>query len=516
MAGVDTLLGNAGNDTLDGGVGIDAMDGGDGNDLYRVDDAADTVTEAANEGTDTVESAVTYTIADADVENLTLTGTADIDGTGNAAVNTLTGNSGANVLDGGAGVDTMAGGLGNDTYVVDSSTDAITETSAPEAGVDTVQSSATFILAENVENLTLTGTAAIDGTGNASANTLIGNTGNNDLWGGEGADILRGAAGDDGLDGNQGADTMEGGTGNDTYYVDTAGDSVQEQAGQGTADEVRSSIDYTLLASVENLTLTGAAATGNGNDLGNTLTGNAGANVLNGMAGVDTLSGLAGNDTLDGGAGIDTMVGGDGNDTYVVDMLGETVTEEAGEGDDDTVQSSVDHTLADNVEKLVLTGLDAIDGTGTASYDIMIGNAADNVLSGGEGNDNLDGGGGDDTLIGGAGDDGILGGDGADTINPGAGTDSMNGGAGADTFRFALGFGEDTISGWEAGDKISLNPNLGPANFAALDTDISNTLDEPDALVAITGSDTVIDFGTDVLTIVGVTDLDTSDFVFVA
>ena len=165
LAGNDTLQGGLGNDLLDGGTGTDTMQGGTGNDTYVVDVTGDVVTEMANEGIDTVQSNVTYTLG-ANVENLTLTGTAAISGTGNALDNIITGNGANNTLSGGAGndrldgalgSDTMIGGTGDDTYVVNQAGDAITE--SLNQGTDTVESAITFTLGSNVENLLLTGTA---------------------------------------------------------------------------------------------------------------------------------------------------------------------------------------------------------------------------------------------------------------------------------------------------------------------------------------------------------------------
>jgi Ca2+-binding RTX toxin-like protein len=355
----NVLIGNSGANVLDGGTGVDTMQGAAGNDTYVVDNVDDVIIENASEGTDLVQSSVTYTLA-TNVENLTLTGTSNINATGNAVANTLTGNTGNNVLDGGAGNDTMIGGAGNDTYIVDSTSDSITENAS--AGTDLVLASATYTLAANVENLTLTGAGAINGTGNTLNNLLIGNSAANTLTGGTGAD------------------TMQGGAGDDIYVVDDVGDVVTENAGEGT-DLVQSSITYTLGANVENLTLTGATAiNGTGNALANTLTGNTADNVLN------------------GGAGADTLIGGTGNDTYVVDDVGDVITEGSSAGTD-LVQASVTYTLATNVENLTLTGASAINGTGNTLANTLTGNAADNVLDGGTGADTLIGGAGNDTYV---------------------------------------------------------------------------------------------------------------------
>ncbi|MBE9218110.1 beta strand repeat-containing protein [Dolichospermum flos-aquae] len=411
ITGNDTLNGGAGNDTLDGGGGIDALIGGTGNDIYIVDSSTDIIVENANEGTDGIQSSVTYSIAaKTNIENLTLTGTAAINGTGNAANNVITGNSGNNTLNGGAGndtldgaagTDTLIGGLGNDTYIVDDTNDIITEkSSVSSVSIDTIQSSVTYTIAPNVENLTLTGTAAINGIGNAANNTITGNAGNNTLDGGAGIDTLIGDAGDD------------------IYIVDSITDTITENANAGI-DTIQSSVTLTLAANFENLTLTGTAAI-NG-------TGNAANNVLTGNGANNTLTGGSGNDTLDGGVGNDTLDGGVGDDIYIVDSITDIVTENANAGID-TIQSSVTLTLATNVENLTLIGTAAIDGTGNAADNVLTGNGADNTLDGGAGNDTLNGGEGIDDLIGGLGDDIYFVDNSSDSIteNAAAGTDTVN------------------------------------------------------------------------------------------
>jgi serralysin len=185
----NTLTGNSGNNVLDGGAGADTMAGGLGDDSYTVDNTGDVVTEAANSGTDRISASISLALG-ANIENLVLTGTANVNGTGNSLANTLTGNAGNNVLDGGTGIDTLAGGLGDDTYIVDNSSDVITEWSS--SGTDSVQASVSYVLLTHTENLTLTGTGDINATGNWLNNILTGNAGNNVLDGSSGADTLIG------------------------------------------------------------------------------------------------------------------------------------------------------------------------------------------------------------------------------------------------------------------------------------------------------------------------------------
>jgi Ca2+-binding RTX toxin-like protein len=383
-AAANTIRGNTANNILDGAAGADTLIGGTGNDTYNVDDVGDDIVELANEGTDLVQAWVTHTLS-AEIENLTLMTTTAINGTGNDLDNVLTGNSGVNILTGGvgndllngaAGADTLIGGAGNDTYVVDNVNDVATEST--DEGVDVVQSSIAWTLAGNIENLTLTGSGNINGTGNSLNNSLTGTSGNNLL------------------DGGAGEDTLAGGAGNDTYIVDNSNDVVTENAAQGTADLVQSSISWTLGAEIENLTLTGT--------LGNSGTGNSAANVITGNTGANTLSGGDGNDTLDGGTGADTLEGGLGDDIFVVDNAGDTISEATGEGVD-TVQSSLTYTLAVDLENLTLTGSAALNGTGNAADNVLTGNSGINILTGGIGNDTLNGAGGADNLSGGVGDD---------------------------------------------------------------------------------------------------------------
>jgi Ca2+-binding RTX toxin-like protein len=360
--GLDNVIaGNRHGNLLDGGTGDDRLVGGLGDDDYLVDSAADEVVELEREGDDHVTASIDLALAD-HVERLTLVGAA-VSGAGNALDNVITGNGLANRLDGGAGDDRLIGSLGDDDYSIDSAGDEVVELEAE--GDDHVTATADHLLADHVERLTLAG-AALSGTGNAQNNILTGN----DL-----ANLLDGGAGDD---------RLIGGLGDDDYAVDSAGDEVVELEGEGD-DHVAAAIDYTLVDQIERLTLTGSALSGTGNAFDNVMTGNKHANVL---------AGAAGNDRLIGGGGDDRMTGGLGDDDYAVDSAGDEIVELAEEGDDH-VTASLDHALADQVERLTLAGA-ALSGTGNRLDNIITGNALDNLLEGG---------GGEDRLIGGAGND---------------------------------------------------------------------------------------------------------------
>jgi Ca2+-binding RTX toxin-like protein len=191
-AAVNRLYGNDAANILDGRELQDFMYGAGGDDTYYVDFWNDRVIESANGGYDTVIANATFVLPN-HVEALIVGGSWPANGTGNSLANVLIGNSSVNVLDGMGGADTMSGGLGNDVYIVNHAGDQAVEDAS--AGVDRVEASVSYTLAANVENLTLTGGANINGAGNSLNNVLVGNNGNNLLRGFAGADTYTGGAG---------------------------------------------------------------------------------------------------------------------------------------------------------------------------------------------------------------------------------------------------------------------------------------------------------------------------------
>ncbi len=312
---------------------------------------------------------------------------------------------------------------------------------------------------------------------------IIGNDEDNIIDGLSGNDYIEGRGGDDTIIGGLGKDIMKGGAGDDVYYVDNAADEIIEEGNEGT-DSVMSAVSYELPDNVENITLTGTGSiNAKGNSLDNIITGNEADNIL------------------DGNAGKNTLKGGKGNDTYIINAsnANDTIIENADEGTD-TVKAGISYTLTENnVENLILTGEDDINGTGNSLNNIITGNAGNNVLIGNAGDDILYGGGGADTLKGGIGNDSYIvdnnetiiqensgygtdivaasvsytltdnvenltltgeddingtgnslnniieGNSGDNIIIGGKGADTLRGGAGGDTYIFNLGDGQDVI-----------------------------------------------------------------------
>lgn len=530
--------GSSGADTIDRtGATPGQSYGGGGNDTYIVDGAEDEIFEDPSGGQDTVQSGTTWTL-DTNFENLTLTGTGNTNGTGNAADNSVTGNSGDNTLmglggndtlNGGAGNDTLVGGLGTDTLDGGDGNDHLTGGASPDGVVDIINGGTgddTFGDSENIDIITggdgmdivevmqdyisvadgnlvtveyvnSTGFGlTIDLSGQSEGFKLNGDAGNNVLTGGAGDDEILGASGNDTINGGDGEDiavfsgnaddyeivvssetvtvthknmgsdgidilsnietlrfadqdiTVEsgtevddsldltdedgdigaGGAGDDTYFVDDIRDLVIELFGEGN-DTIITTITLTLPDNVENLILRGTEAIDAiGNALDNFLEGNSNNNVLFGLLGIDELFGGFGDDILDGGPGGDFLAGGPGNDTYFIDSLLDIIFEDTpatlgfasarsgihrrgGPGepvllpDDvsdniDQVISTVSFALTDFVENLTLDGTSDIDGSGNELNNVVIGNTGNNVLSTGDGAlDSLSGGDGADNFV---------------------------------------------------------------------------------------------------------------------
>ncbi len=288
--------------------------------------------------------------------------------------------------------------------------------SSPAGAGDQVLSSVTYTLPANVEDLVLTGTSAINGTGNTLANRIVGNDADNVLYGGGAGgsgggmggggggvnETLIGGGGNDTLDpGPSLASMLYGGSGDDSYFVYWSENAVIENPGEGIDSVLVHHLgNYVAPDNVENVSLWSAISQGGGN-----LAGNALDNVVTGSLGPNR---------IDGGAGADTLVGGGDGDTYVVDNLADIVNETLDTAID-TLEASVSRTLESTIEHLVLSGSDSIDGAGNALSNRVTGNSAANRLYGGDSSDRLIGNGGNDTLDGGAALDWMAGGSGDDT-----------------------------------------------------------------------------------------------------
>lgn len=321
----------------------------------------------------------------ADISDVSLAARAQVF-TGTALNDRLMGTDGDDTLNGFAGADAMAGGLGNDIYYIDNLGDRVIE--QMNGGIDEVLVSgiARYTLAEDVENMTFSGSGTFSGTGNDLANVIKGGDGENTLTGDGGNDTLIGGAKTDRLIGGTGADTMYGLGGDDWYQIDNTGDIVIETFNAGY-DTVTASVDYSLGDNVERLFLSEGARTGRGNALDNVITNQ-------NASGSSTLFGLGGDDTLIGGSGVDWLYGGDGNDVLRGGagddfLFGGSGTDRllGGLGADRFVFGVGDlaakRTLADTImdfsasqgDRIDLSAIDAIAGTSAHDSFLFIGDA---------------------------------------------------------------------------------------------------------------------------------------------
>jgi Ca2+-binding RTX toxin-like protein len=393
--GSDQLTTGSSLDFLDGGAGADTLTGGSGRDIYVIDNLGDKIFDSDTENQLVINRSVDLTSNSGLnaqffglFDTVALTGTANLNVTGDSRDNSLYGNNGANIIDGGEGADFMAGGLGNDTYFVDQFGDIALENIG--GGIDTVKSAVDVYLPgfdlpglrSEIENVIAFGaTIGVN---------FVGNDFNNGLTGSEFNDTLDGGAGND---------ILTGGKGDDIYIVDSAGDKIVESSGGGI-DTVQSSTDFSIaaFANVENVTLVDGWGKFNSNATGNAL--------------ANTLTGNDGDNVLDGGKGIDTFEGGAGNDTFIIDDHAELAhITDLGGGDKDTIISSVLLSSSDvllDIEGYVYTGsakwVFDVSGVDATNYSIVGGSGAD-ILTGGSYSDYLDGGKGNDILTGGEGDD---------------------------------------------------------------------------------------------------------------
>jgi Ca2+-binding RTX toxin-like protein len=247
-------------------------------------------------------------------------------------------------------------------------------------GIDQVYSSLSHTLGFGLENLVLTGTSVINGTGNDNGNTIQGNGAANYLSGLAGIYKLIGGGGNDTLDGGTGADAMYGNEGDNINYVEDLGD-IAEEALAGAAgglDTVWSTVTYTLGSNVENLRIMGTAAiNGTGNDLDNVIQGNGAANTIPGLKGNDVIDGGFGSDLIVGGKGDDELYGSVGQDT----LRGEEGNDllEGGLGVSDVLIGGLGAdlfvwTIASSIGDIIRGGDGAIafEGAGTAAGDLIV------------------------------------------------------------------------------------------------------------------------------------------------
>jgi Ca2+-binding RTX toxin-like protein len=489
--GNDYLFGEAGDDSLDGGddtdvlyggAGADSLDGGAGNDYasyYNFGVAGSTlVVNLLSTGLNTGDAqGDTY----ANIEWLQGSRYAHNNLTGDLNNNRLYSYDGNDTLNGGGGNDLLYGGNGNDLYIVDGG-DAVGE--SLNFGNDTVESSVSFALAANIENLVLTGTAIISGTGNTLANVITGNNVVNTLAGNAGDDTLLGKDGNDVLRGGAGADSLDGGNGIDlaSYYYDSSSPItvILADAGNGTGTGGDAQGDH--LINIENLQ--GSL------DANSNLTGNSGNNVLYAYNGNDTLNGEAGNDVLYAGAGKDNLNGG-ANIDYLYGQAGDDILH--GDAGNDVLYGGTGNDVIDGGADVdIVSYYDAIGpitvnltlNTGNMGTDVDTLSNIENIQGSQTGNSDLTGNGSNNVLYGYNGNDKLKGNGGNDYLISGAGNDEFVFAGGLITTTIAALLGTDTISDFAVGvDKLVLSRTT----FAGLNLLPGSTLNASDFAI-VTGA----------------------------
>lgn len=379
----DVLLGGDGNDTLDGGAGRDTLNGGEGDDLYRVDSGADRIVELADNGIETVESTVSFSlnrVMTAYVENLILLGSRDLNGGGNAGDNMISGNLADNTLRGFAGSDTIDGGAGFDTVAYDLAASAVTATLSTAVGSATVGTDVDRL--SNIEAV----------IGSDFGDRFTGSSLNERFWG---------RGGDDTIDGRTGVDTLDFGQASAAVTISLT------QAGSsagfgGSADGSEGTDTYFNMENVIGSAFGDLIEDGGWfRDLANRFEGGLGNDTLNGSFGADTLIGGAGNDLLDGGASFSST-------TVQIDVA-----------DYRTARAAIAGSIAGQIAGAA-TGTDTL-----TEIEHLIGSRFDDSLVGSTLDDTLEGGAGNDTLAGAAGNDVLIGGAGIDRMTCGAGDDTF-------------------------------------------------------------------------------------------
>ncbi len=514
---VTTISAGNGNDgPLIGGLGPDIFGGGTGIDgvSYAAVGATNIVADPDGNGDDGRDTNADG-IADendnigTDIENLTGANGSDRLTGSNSSDNLLVGGGGNDTLNGKLLDDTLIGGGGGDTYIGGGDTDtasfagsAAGVTASLLAGTATGEGSDSLTQIEN-----LIGTAQVDSlTGDGLANVISGGAANDAIDGDGGTDTLHGDAGDDllsggpgnemgglaGVFGDAGDDTLNGNGGDDaldgganTVIGDTA--SFTAAPGAVTADLAGGTATgdgSDTLATIENLSGSGAGDTLSGDAAVNTVTGGVGDDTINGAAANDTLNGGADNDTLSGSAGMDKLTGGTEVDTASYASAAGSVTANltggsaSADGDGSTDTLATIENLTGSANGDTLTG-SATDNTllGGSGADTLSGNDGIDIVNGEVGDDVITGDGGDDLVDGGDDVDAARGGSGNDTVTGGAGDDQgvgvVNGGIGDDIVRGGLG--DDLVEGDDGNDILSGNAGTDALDGGA-DTDTASYL----------------------------------------